>query len=82
MQEFQSSTSAVVRAFALRSVDLSLIPIMGYLSKTLKMPCTVSLLDAKHERVCVEKRPAGLLAFYYSSTCKILLLWELKLGHS
>ena len=56
-----SSDARVVRAFASKNVDLSLIPSLVK-PMTLKLVFTVSLLDAQHERDSVENKPASLLS--------------------
>ena len=59
-KELNSSDGLVVRVYASRAVDLSLI-LSRVKPMTLKLIFTASLLDAQHSRDNVENKPASLL---------------------
>ena len=63
----ESSDGRVVRASASAAVDRGLIPSL-VIPVTLKLPFTVSLLDAQHYRDSVESKPASLLVVSLEKT--------------
>ena len=60
VKNLNSSDGEVVRASASGAIDLGLIP-SQVKPMTLKMVFTASLLDAQHERDCVENKTTSLL---------------------